>query len=583
MTLTIKDPPDSNGPGKQGTPSQNSENKPAQSPRSNPVCLEVGITIRSLPTEAASLTQPIREEGRTVIVFDNGAVLRCKNNLPIGQTVILSNPSGRDVVCRVVAGHNLPSVKGYVEVEFMEAVSDFWSIHHDAAPAAGTAAPQAETPLAPPDLRQTSTAPPPAPPRVAAPIEAPAKPVSAPPAGRPTFSDISSVMDSTPSAAPLEPKNEPARPAPQVAAKSASDYSHSDNSRPTSLANWDSLDSVLSVEKPSSPPRDAWPSTPSKTPSTNPPPRDFMSKGLMAYEKPGSASGSSMGRTPMIVGIAAIVLAAVSGVVFFMHRSSAPVAVAETPSASHPAASNPPSPNNAPAPAAAPQADASPSSARPQLPAQPVSIDQGQAPSALAPVPAVATSPVNADSAGDTLNSRRQEKKSTGDKQAETAASRRPSIPSLKMSSPSAPAKTLADPGQTNAPMTDIAAVGPIGGTPSANLLTSAGRTSNPPAPPPSATAPATVAKTVRDPKLISSVAAVYPPTAKQTNVQGSVTVSASINEVGKVVSATALSGPLLLREAAVDAVKKWKYSPGLVDGKPAPSQATVRVEFRLN
>ena len=580
MTLTIKDPPDSNGPGKPGTPSQNSENKPAQSPRSNPVCLEVGVTIRSLPTEAASLTQAIREEGRTVIVFDNGAVLRCKNNLPIGQTVILSNPSGRDVVCRVVAGHNLPSVKGYVEVEFMEAVSDFWSIHQDAAPAAGTAAPPAETPLTPPALRQAS-APPAAPPRVAAPIEAPAKPLSAPSAGRPTFSDVSNLKGATPSAAPLEPKSEPARPAPQVAAKSASDYSHSEISRSTSLANWDSLDSTLSVDKPSSPPRDAWPSTPSTTPPTTPPSRDFMSKGLMAYEKPGSASGSSMGRTPMIVGIAAIVLAAVSGVAFFMHRSSALVAVAETPSASQPAAPNPPAPNSAPASAAALRADASPASAQPQLPPQPVSVDQGGVPSALSPVPAVATSPVNADSGADSLNSRRQEKKSAAAKQDETVSAHRPSIPSLKMSSPSAPAKTLADPGQTSAPMTEIAAVGPLGGAPSASLLTSAGRTSNPPTPPPSA--PAAVAKTVRDPKLISSVAAVYPPTAKQTNVQGSVTVSASINENGKVVGATALSGPLLLREAAVDAVKKWKYSPGLVDGKPAPSQATVRVEFRLN
>ena len=38
-------------------------------------------------------TQPIREEGKTVIVFDNGAVLRSTQNLPVGQTVILSNPT----------------------------------------------------------------------------------------------------------------------------------------------------------------------------------------------------------------------------------------------------------------------------------------------------------------------------------------------------------------------------------------------------------------------------------------------------------------------------------------------------------
>ena len=137
MTLTIKNSPESNNPGKPGAPSQNSGNTAGQSPRSNPVCLEVGITIRSLPTEANGLTQPIREEGKTVIVFDNGAVLRTSNNLPIGQSVILSNANGRDVVCRVVGGRNLPNVKGYAEVEFLEPVKDFWCIHQGADSAGG--------------------------------------------------------------------------------------------------------------------------------------------------------------------------------------------------------------------------------------------------------------------------------------------------------------------------------------------------------------------------------------------------------------------------------------------------------------
>jgi protein TonB len=75
----------------------------------------------------------------------------------------------------------------------------------------------------------------------------------------------------------------------------------------------------------------------------------------------------------------------------------------------------------------------------------------------------------------------------------------------------------------------------------------------------------------------------VYPATARQSSIQGSVTVAANIDENGKVASATALNGPLLLRQAAVDAVKQWKYSPGLLDGKPVPSQVTVGVEFRLN
>src|SRR5579863_7093832 len=92
MTLTTKNLPESKGPGKPGASSQNSENKTDQSPRSHPVCLEVSVTIRSLPNEAGNLAKPIREDGRTVIVFDNGAVLRSSIQMPVGLTLILSNP-----------------------------------------------------------------------------------------------------------------------------------------------------------------------------------------------------------------------------------------------------------------------------------------------------------------------------------------------------------------------------------------------------------------------------------------------------------------------------------------------------------
>jgi periplasmic protein TonB len=82
---------------------------------------------------------------------------------------------------------------------------------------------------------------------------------------------------------------------------------------------------------------------------------------------------------------------------------------------------------------------------------------------------------------------------------------------------------------------------------------------------------------------MISSTRPIYPSAARQSNVSGNVTVSATIDENGKVVSAKALSGPLLLQQAAVDSVKQWKYSPGSIDGKPAPSQVIVGVEFRIN
>jgi len=578
VTLTIKDSPELNSPGKPGTTSQNSENKAGQSPRSNPVCLEVGVTIRSLPNEAGGLSQPFREEGRTVIVFDNGAVLRSTNNMPIGQTVILSNPNGRDVVCRVVGGRNLPSVKGYVEVEFIEPVNDFWNIHQDGNPGP-VAAPSAASPAP----REVPAPPPPAPLRATPSLEAPAKPASVSLGSGPTFEDIPGIASVPSSSAMRESKTEPARPGSEKMARDASDYSLSEIASPTSLANWDSTPAELPAEKHAIAALREALSTASPAPT-----RDFLSKGLMAYEQPRSSSSASKGRTLLIVGVAALALAGVGAVVFVMHSKTVPESVAKTAVVSQASTPVPPVANLAHEPVQAPQDAAAQAATQAQPPAEMVVLEQAQPVAAVTPVPAVAKSPATGDSRPDPRNVRRQEKNTVAAKQPDLSSSRSPVISNLKMSSPSAPNQNLAKLGESAAPMTDVASTGALGGVPPAGLLTSAGRTSNPPAPPPSAPAPsapvpAAVAKTVRDAKLISSTRPVYPAAARQSGVQGSVTISASLDANGKIVGAKALSGPMLLREAALDSVRQWKYSPALVDGKPAPSQVTVGVEFRMN
>jgi protein TonB len=75
----------------------------------------------------------------------------------------------------------------------------------------------------------------------------------------------------------------------------------------------------------------------------------------------------------------------------------------------------------------------------------------------------------------------------------------------------------------------------------------------------------------------------VYPAFAKQSNVQGKVVVNATVDAKGDVVNVNAVSGPPFLRQAAMDAVKQWKYSPAQIDGRPASAQVTVSLEFRLN
>ncbi len=87
-------------------------------------------------------------------------------------------------------------------------------------------------------------------------------------------------------------------------------------------------------------------------------------------------------------------------------------------------------------------------------------------------------------------------------------------------------------------------------------------------------------------PKLVTKIEPVYPPEAKANHISGIVRVSFVIGADGFVYNAHAMSGEGLsndpsLRKAAEDAVTKWRYTPGTLDGKPAETNAvTVDITF---
>jgi len=86
----------------------------------------------------------------------------------------------------------------------------------------------------------------------------------------------------------------------------------------------------------------------------------------------------------------------------------------------------------------------------------------------------------------------------------------------------------------------------------------------------------------VKQAKLISSVPPVYPTLAKNQHVSGSVMVDALIDANGRVTTMKVVSGPTLLQQAAMDALKQWKYQPASLDGKPVAMHLTVTIQFRL-
>ena len=75
-------------------------------------------------------------------------------------------------------------------------------------------------------------------------------------------------------------------------------------------------------------------------------------------------------------------------------------------------------------------------------------------------------------------------------------------------------------------------------------------------------------------------VKAIYPEFAKAAGMNGEVAVEIVVDESGKVISAKALSGPAVLRQAAISAALGWKFTPTRVDGSPTQAVGTIRFRF---
>lgn len=568
MTLTIKDFPEVTGSSKSASLGQVSENTANQSPRTNPVCLEVPVLVRSLPGNAPGTADPTREEARSVIVFDNGGVLRMANPLPPGQTVILSNQQGRDVVCRVVGGRNLSPVKGYIEVEFIEPVSDFWRIHQTPeatrVPTPEPAEPPASSAAVPPEPSQTvQLAAPPAPSRPAIPV----KEQNLSPSGAPGFDDIAGLVEMAPRVESPVKKSEPAVRAPASRSMDRPAQIPDETSRVNSANISVSSVSELISEKPAAPPAQAVFSPPARKQLV---PNDFTGRSAQVSVPSSftsSSSGESRSRMPLLLGGAALVIAGFGAGYFLMHRGTSQGAAPPVSMASQPSAT----------PAEA--------SSRPETaPASQPAVEQAQSKAAES-VSAAALAPVEvAPPAPSASANVRQRTNPAETKQPERTTDRRRTIPSLKLTSPKIPGKNLAEiPDGSSIASVDMASTAAPVGTAPGNF---GSRTENQPAPPPgppAAISSAASVQTVQEAKLISSTRPVYPAMARASNIQGHVVIMANINEKGQVVAAKAVSGPVLLRQAAVDAVRQWKYSPALTNGKPAASQVNVGLDFRLN
>ena len=285
------------------------------------------------------------------------------------------------------------------------------------------------------------------------------------------------------------------------------------------------------------------------------------------------AEPAGRGRKKALIGAAALIL--VSAGVYaawtqFQNKASVPTV---TPAAT---------PNKAaPAPAAAPPA-AQPSNRQPVTPSTPApsstSVDSTDAPTALQPssvtdnikrtpgksTPAPSANPSNKASSSAL---------SSADKPESVA---KPAEHAIVVKNNSAPRvqRKLATP---DAPAPGIIGIAPAqsGGTLS-NLIPNEGNSPKP------VLQTLKISQGVSQGLLLKKVQPTYPSTALHMRVEGSVQLLATIGKSGSITAVKVISGEPVLAQAALAAVKQWKYKPYYLNGDPVEIQTEVTINFKL-
>jgi protein TonB len=81
---------------------------------------------------------------------------------------------------------------------------------------------------------------------------------------------------------------------------------------------------------------------------------------------------------------------------------------------------------------------------------------------------------------------------------------------------------------------------------------------------------------------LIKKIAPVYPANALRLRKQGAVELLATVSKTGAITKIQVLGGEAMLAQAAVDAVRQWKYRPFLLNAEPVEIQTQITINFKL-
>jgi periplasmic protein TonB len=94
---------------------------------------------------------------------------------------------------------------------------------------------------------------------------------------------------------------------------------------------------------------------------------------------------------------------------------------------------------------------------------------------------------------------------------------------------------------------------------------------------------PVRVSSIVVEGLIIRKTIPQYPPIPKAMGIQGTVVLQATISKSGTIENLHVISGPAMLQQAALDAVKTWRYKPYMLNEQPVEVETTVNVVFSIS
>jgi protein TonB len=81
---------------------------------------------------------------------------------------------------------------------------------------------------------------------------------------------------------------------------------------------------------------------------------------------------------------------------------------------------------------------------------------------------------------------------------------------------------------------------------------------------------------------LLQRTIALYPAAAKAAHVSGTVVLQVTISKTGTIEDLHVVTGPPMLQQSVLGAVKTWRYRPYLINGEPVEVETTVNAIFTL-